>query len=117
MLNFLLENTSAKFPRNVALIFESKTYSYPDLCSLTQGLAASLLQRGINPGDRIAFLLQNCPQIVLCYYACFKIGAIAVPLNFRFGPELLKYVINHSGARVLISQPELFAQIEKIRRT
>ena len=115
MLNFLLDNTSATLPLKVALIFEDKTYTYAELCGLTPCLAASLLQRGINPGDRIAFLLPNCPQIVLSYYACFKIGAIAVPLNVRFGPKLLKYVINHSGARVLISEPELFAQIDKMR--
>jgi long-chain acyl-CoA synthetase len=52
---------------------------------------------------------------VLCYYACFKIGAIAVPLNIRFQAELLKYGLTHSGARVLTSEPELFAKIEKIR--
>lgn len=78
-------------------------------------LAASLLQRGINPGDRVAFLLPNCLEIVLCYYACFKIGAIAVPLNIRFQPELLKYCLTHSEARVLISEPELFDRIEEIR--
>jgi len=115
MLNFLLDNTSAKFPRKAALIFDGETHTYADLCSRAQGLAASLLERGINPGDRIAFLLPNCLQIVLCYYACFKIGAIAVPLNVRFRPELLQHVINHSGARVLMSEPELFTQIEKIR--
>jgi acyl-CoA synthetase (AMP-forming)/AMP-acid ligase II len=115
MLNLLLDKTSSKFPDNAALIFEGKTYSYADLSHLTQSLAFSLQQRGINPRDRIAFLLPNCLQIILCYYACFEIGAIAVPLNLRFCPELLKHVINHSGARVLVTEPDSFAQIEKIR--
>jgi acyl-CoA synthetase (AMP-forming)/AMP-acid ligase II len=114
-LNSLLDNTGAKFPLNVALIFETKSYTYAGLSRLTQCLAASLLQRGIGPGDRVAFLLPNCLEIVLCYYACFKIGAIAVPLNIRFQPELLKYCLTHSGARVLISEPELFDRIEEIR--
>src|SRR5260370_37169746 len=109
MLNLLLDNISAKFPHNVALIFEGKTYTYADLCSLTQSLAVSVRQRGINPGDRIAFLLPNCLQIVLCYYACFKIVAIAVPLNVRFRRELLEYVMIHIGARVLLRQPDLFS--------
>jgi long-chain acyl-CoA synthetase len=115
MLNFLLDNTNARFPRNTALIFEDEVYTYADLWRCAQGLAISLAERGINPGDRIAFLLPNCLEIVWCYYACFKTGAIAVPLNVRFRPELLQHAINHSGARVLISEPELFAQIEKIR--
>jgi long-chain acyl-CoA synthetase len=115
MLHLLLANTNAKFPLKVALIFEGKTYTYADLSRLTQSFAASLLQQGINPGDRVAFLLPNCLEIVLCYYACFNIGAVAVPLNIRFHTELLKYSLTHSGARMLISEPELFAKIEKIR--
>src|ERR1700732_1771925 len=115
MLNLLLNEVSAKYPDKVALIFEQKTYTYADLCQLTQSLAASLAERGISSGDRVAFLLPNCLEIVLCYYACFKIGAIAVPLNIRFQTELLKYGINHSGARVLVSEPGLFTKVEKIR--
>jgi len=115
MLNLLLDKVAAKSPDNVALIFEHNAYTYAELCRLAQSLAASLLQRGISPGDRVAFLLPNCLEIVLCYYACFKIGAIAVPLNIRFQAALLKYGLTHSGARVLISEPDLFAKIEEIR--
>jgi long-chain acyl-CoA synthetase len=115
MLPLFLDDNSAKFPDKVALIFEEQAYAYSELCRLTQALAASLLQRGINPGDRVAFLLPNCLEIVLCYYACFKIGAIAVPLNISFHTELLNHGLTHSGARVLISEPDLFAKIEKIR--
>jgi long-chain acyl-CoA synthetase len=115
MLNSFLEITSAKFPGKVALVFANQSYTYEDLSCLTQRLAASLLQRGVNPGDRVAFLLPNCLEIALCYYACFSTGAIAVPLNIRFHPELLKYVLNHSQARVLISEPKLFGQIGELR--
>ena len=111
----LLEDTSTNFSLNAALIFEGKSYTYADLCRLTQSLSAALLDRGVQSGDRVAFLLPNCLEIVLCYYACFKIGAIAVPLNVRFSTELLQYAINHSGASVLISEPNLFSQIAKIR--
>jgi long-chain acyl-CoA synthetase len=115
MLNTLLDDISAEFPLNVGLIFDGKIYSYAILRQLTQSLAGSLLNLGVNPGDRIAFLLPNCPEIVLCYYACFKIGAVAVPLNVRFQPDLLQYVIDHSGARMVISEPNLFSRIERIR--
>jgi long-chain acyl-CoA synthetase len=115
MLDSLLDDASANFPQNVALIFEGKSFTYAELCALTRRLAAGLIEEGIEPGNRIAFLLPNCLQIVLCYYACFKIGAIAVPLNIRFEADLLQYAINHSGARIVISEPGLFSQIEQIR--
>ncbi len=115
MLHSLLDDSGAKFPLNTALIFEDKRYTYADLCRLTRTLSDAFLEQGIQSGDRIAFLLPNCLEIVICYYACFKIGAIAVPLNVRFPAELLHYAINHSGARLLISEPSLFSLIEKIR--
>lgn len=115
MLHSLLEDSGTKFPLNTALIFEGKSYTYADLRRLTNTLSAAFLERGVQSGDRIAFLLPNCLEIVICYYACFKIGAIAVPLNVRFPAELLQYAISHSGARLLISEPSLFSQIEKIR--
>jgi long-chain acyl-CoA synthetase len=117
MLRSLLDDTCTKFPLNTALIFEDKSYTYADLRSLTRSLSAALQEQGTRPGDRVAFLLPNCPEIVLCYYACFKIGAVAVPLNIRFPAELLRYAINHSGARLLISEPNLFSEIEKLRRS
>jgi len=115
MLNLLLDKTSAKFPLKIALIFEDQTYTYAELSRLAQSLAASLRRQGIKPGDRVAFLLRNGAEIVLCYYACFKIGAIAVPLNVRFDAELLGYALTHSGARIVISEPELFSRIQEIR--
>ena len=115
MLELILDNANRRFPTKIALICEEKSYTYGELRELTLLLAASLLERGIRPGDRVAFLLSNQLPIVLCYYACFQIGAIAVPLNIRFESELLKYAIAHSGARVLITEAELFARIEPIR--
>jgi long-chain acyl-CoA synthetase len=115
MLNSLLETTSAEFPLKIALVFENRSYTYADLSRLTESLSASLLQRGINSGDRVAFLLPNSLEIVLCYYACFKIGAIAIPLNIRFNTELLNYGLTHSGARILVSEPSLFSRIQGIR--
>jgi long-chain acyl-CoA synthetase len=115
MLYSLLEDTSATFPLNAALIFEGKSYTYADLYRLTRSLSSALLEQGVQSGDRVAFLLPNCLEIVLCYYACFKIGAIAVPLNIRFPAELLQYAIKHSGARVLISEPNLFSEIDNVR--
>jgi long-chain acyl-CoA synthetase len=115
MLHSLLDDSDAKFPLNTALIFEGKCYTYTELRRLTRTLSAAFLEQGVQSGDRVAFLLANCLEIVICYYACFKIGAIAVPLNVRFPAELLHYAINHSGARLLVSEPSLFSQIEKIR--
>jgi len=61
MLNLLLDNVAEKLPLKAALIFEDKTYTYADLLSCTQNLAASLLERGINPRDRGCIFAAKLP--------------------------------------------------------
>ena len=115
MLAKILADGIARHHDDTALIVGDRTCTYADLFRLSHALAGSLSERGIQAGDRIAFLLPNGLEIILCYYACFILGAIAVPLNIRFPPELIAYVLDHSEARVLISESELFAGIAPIR--
>ncbi|MBV8584731.1 MAG: acyl--CoA ligase [Verrucomicrobia bacterium] len=111
MLDQLLNDACARTPEKTALIFGDQGYTFSELDEITSRLATSLSERGIKAGDRVAFLLPNCPEIVWCYFACFRIGAIAVPLNIRFGSELLRYVVGHCEAKALISEPELFVRL------
>ena len=115
MLAKILADGIARHHDDTALIVGDRTCTYADLFRLSHALAGSLSERGIQAGDRIAFLLPNGLEIILCYYACFILGAIAVPLNIRFPPELIAYVLDHSEARVLISEPQLFGGIAPIR--
>jgi long-chain acyl-CoA synthetase len=111
----ILADGIARHHDDPALIVGDQTCTYADLFRLSHALAGSLSERGIQAGDRVAFLLPNGLEIILCYYACFILGAIVVPLNIRFPPELIAYVLDHSEARVLISEPQLFAGIAPIR--
>jgi long-chain acyl-CoA synthetase len=96
-------------------LFEDECWSYGEVDAVTDRIADRLIALGLRPGDRAALLFANCPQIVFSYYACFKAGVIAVPINPRMkGPEMA-YVLNHSGARVLIGQADLFRELETMR--
>src|SRR3954466_11547943 len=84
-----------RHPQKAALRFEGQCWSYTELDEITDEIGAGLRRRGGRPGDRVALLLRTCPEMVFGYYACFKIGAVAVPLNFRLqGPEL-ECILNH----------------------
>jgi long-chain acyl-CoA synthetase len=90
-----------------ALLFEGRTWSYGELDAVTDSMAANLMAHGLRRGDRVALLFANGPEIVFSYYACFKAGLIAVPINTRMkGPEQA-YVLRHSGARALLGQKDL----------
>jgi long-chain acyl-CoA synthetase len=67
-----------------------------------------LLDLGLTPGDRVAVHLANSIEIILSYYACFKAGLIAVPINTRFKSSEIDYVVTHSEAKAYIGHPDLF---------
>lgn len=96
------------FDKAPALIIDDKTISYIKLADDAERLASTWARLGIRMGDRIAFQLQNRFEIVLCYFACFHIGAIAMPINNRFKPIETIRLLMHGKPRVLISETLLF---------
>jgi long-chain acyl-CoA synthetase len=114
-LHDFLRQGKATYPNKTALIFGDLRWTYAELDEITDHLATSLSQLGIQTGDRVAFHLGNCPELIFGYFACFKLGAIAVPLNIRMKAAELEYVLNHCQARICISQPDLYPEVQMIR--
>lgn len=102
-------------PEKTALIFAKHAWTYAEVDTLTDRLAANLLAQGLEPGDRVALHMSNCPELVFSYYGCFKAGAIAVPINPRMGPSEIEYFLQHSEARFYIGQPDLYPPVLSIR--
>ncbi len=77
-------------------------------------LANLLLKRGIKKGDKVAILLMNCLEWLPIYFGILKAGAIAVPLNFRYSAEEIKYCLSLSECIALIFGPEFIGRLENI---
>ncbi len=77
-------------------------------------LANLLLKRGIKKGDKVAILLMNCLEWLPIYFGILKTGAIAVPLNFRYTAEEIKYCLDLSDTVALIFGPEFIGRVETI---
>lgn len=77
-------------------------------------MANLLLKRGIKKGDKVAILLMNCLEWLPIYFGILKTGAIAVPLNFRYTCEEIKYCLDLSESIALIFGPEFIGRIENI---
>lgn len=73
-----------------------------------------LIKRGIKKGDKVAILLMNCLEWLPIYFGILKAGAIAVPLNFRYTAEEIKYCLDLSDSIALIFGPEFIGRIETI---
>ncbi|NLJ76742.1 MAG: acyl--CoA ligase [Peptococcaceae bacterium] len=77
-------------------------------------LANLLLKRGVKKGDKVAILLMNCLEWLPIYFGILKTGALAVPLNYRYTAEEIKYCLDLSDTTALIFGPEFIGRIEAI---
>ena len=98
------------------------TWTYAELEAQANRVANLLLSLGVGPGEKVLWCGPNSPEVVAVMSATRKIGAVAVPLNYRLTPEEALYVINHSDAEIAYVDYEhasmfaaLHGQLEKVR--
>lgn len=73
-----------------------------------------LLSRGIKKGDKVAILLMNCLEWLPIYFGTLRAGALAVPLNYRYTSDEIKYCVELAEADVLVFGPEFIGRVEEI---
>ena len=93
----------------------ARTCTYRELMLASNRLSNTLAALGVSRGERVALILPQRPETAIAYFACFQMGAIAVPLSFLFGPEALEYRLANSAAKVAIVDPATLAGLEPVR--
>ena len=84
-----------------------------DLERMASRLASGLAAIGLEEGDRVALLLPNCLELVVCYLACFRMRLVTVPLDYQYHPLQVGYALGHSGASILVVDQERVAGLEE----
>jgi fatty-acyl-CoA synthase len=87
----------------VAIRFGRESVTWRQLDARVRALAAALHERGVAQGDRVAILMTNRPEFIEATIAANAVGAIAVPVNFRFAPDEAAYVLRDSGAALVVT--------------
>ena len=82
-----LATNARRYRDKTALIFDQDRLTYGELDSRVNQAANLLLQMGIGKGDRVAILLPNSLEFAELYFACARMGAVAVPVNLRLAPQ------------------------------
>ncbi len=88
-----------------ALIYRGRKWSYAELEELSRRVAAGLRARGVGPGDRVGIWLPNCPAYVLLYFACARLGAVAVAVNTRYRSVEVQDIIGRARCKALAFWP------------
>jgi len=83
------------------------TLTYREVAERARALAAGLYEAGIGVGERVAMLSHNSSRLLTALFGVSGSGRILVPINFRLVAEEVKYIVEHSGARILLVDPEL----------
>jgi crotonobetaine/carnitine-CoA ligase len=110
-----LEDAVSRNPEKGFLVFKDQEVTYEKLLESVHRIANGLLSLGVKKGDKLAILLPNCLEFPYSWLAANCIGAVMVPVNARFVDDEIKYVLQHSEARALVTSQNHLETIERIR--
>ena len=102
MISELLNARQAEAGERVFLRCGDVAMTFDDVRAAAEQVGAGLLAAGVTPGERVAILSPNRPEILELYFACARIGAVQVPLNAFLKGEFLRYQLSDSAASTLI---------------
>ena len=102
-----LERSARVWPDKVAVIYGSQRLSYSEFAAEVAGTARALQASGIEPGNRVAYLMPNLPQLLIAHFAVPLAGGVLVAVNTRLVANEVSYILRHSGAKILIADAAL----------
>lgn len=103
----MLRDACSGDPDTPALRCNDIRVSRTELTGMVQAAATVLRREAVCRGDRVAMLAENCLDILYFYYACAHVGAVFIPLNANLTASDVRYVMEHSGARLLLHDDAL----------
>ncbi len=110
-----MRRTRRLYPNREAVIDGPARWTYAEFFDRCDRWSAALQTLGIKPGDRVAYIAPNTHAQLESFYAVPQIGAVLVPINFRLVGDDFRYLIQHSGARVVCVDPDYLDAVDAIR--
>ncbi len=101
------------YPDKPAMVYQDTVITYRQLLDKVGSLANGLRLRGCRPGDKIMTLLDNCPEILYVYYACYYAGLVAVPVMGVTRQETIAHIIEETKPGILVTDSKYSAKIDR----
>jgi fatty-acyl-CoA synthase len=116
-LSGLIERNAAFTPEKPALVFEGRILSYAAFAARIEQTARALkAEFGISRGDRVAILSLNRPDYLVLLYACARLGAMLVPLNWRLAAAEQLFILSDAGAKVLVLEQAFAGILSELKK-
>jgi fatty-acyl-CoA synthase len=104
-----LERAATVFPRHTAIIHGRQRFDYATFYARARRLASALAKQGVRKGDTVAVMLANTPPMLEAHYGVPMLGAVLNALNTRLDAKSIAFMLEHGGAKVLITDREFSA--------
>ena len=114
-LNGAVASRAACDPDRPFIYFEGKQWSWAAFDDAVSRIAGELMDRGVNPGDRVAIMGRNSDGHVLLLFALARLRAIMVPVNPEFGVEEACYVLRHAEVSGVVAATDLLGRVREAR--
>jgi fatty-acyl-CoA synthase len=102
-----LERSARVWPGKVAVVYGSRRLTYAEFAAEAARVAGALRASGVEPGDRVAYLMPNLPEMLVAHFAVPLAGGVLVGINTRLTAEEVSYILRHSGAKILVADAAL----------
>jgi long-chain acyl-CoA synthetase len=95
---------------------DGRRYTYAEFDAAVNRTARLLAAHGIGRGDVVSLLLPNSPEYIAAYFACFRLGAIAGPVNSLLKPPEIAYTVGHSEAKAALIHTDFETKLDEVRK-
>jgi fatty-acyl-CoA synthase len=107
-----IERAAYVYPDRLAVVHGARRFTWAQTYARCRRLASALVQRGVGLGDTVAVILANTPEMVECHFGVSMAGAVLNTLNTRLDPEAIAFMLEHGGAKILITDREFSGTVE-----
>ncbi len=112
-----VKRAAGQYPDNLAITSMGNGMVYRDMLRRIDQTAQAFSAVGIGKGDKVTLCMPNCPQIVLCFYALNRIGAIAAMIHPLSSVGEIAFYIKDSGSRAVVTLEQFYGKFEEVRKT
>lgn len=106
-----LDRNKIFFPEREAIVYGDRSWTYGQFWADANRMANALKGLGVEQGDKVCLFLTNCPEFIIAYYACQKVGAVAVSISSMCKADEVEYMVNDSEGVVLITEEALMEHV------
>ena len=109
-----LGRSAEVFADKTAIVYGDRRQTYAGFAAEATRVAHALRASGVRQGDRVAYLLPNVPEMLVAHFAVPLAGAVLVAINTRLSTEEVRYILDHSGATVLVVDAVLYETVRPL---